>query len=345
VPPRYLKELAEYWRTDYDWRAAEARLNSCPQFTTEIDGVNVHFSHIRSPEPSAMPLIITHGWPGSFVEFLNVIGPLTDPRAHGGDPSDAFHLVIPSLPGYGLSGPHPQTGWNFPRIAKAWAELMRRCGYQWYLTQGGDFGAGVSFALAMVDAPHVAGVHLNTLVTIPSGDSAEPAGLDEGEQARLDRSARFLDKLAGSMKLQATRPHTVAYGLTDSPVGQLAWIVEKFKDWTEAAVPEDAVDRDQLLTIVTSYWLTGTAGSSAQMYYEVAEQLPIAKPLVPRITQPLGVAVFPHAPFVPVRRHAERDYPTLAHWSEFDRGGHYPAMEEPDLFVADLREFARLVRK
>jgi pimeloyl-ACP methyl ester carboxylesterase len=348
VPPRYLKELADYWRTDYDWRAAEARLNSCPQFSTEIDGVNVHFLHIRSPEPAAMPLIITHGWPGSFVEFLDVIGPLTDPRAHGGDPSDAFHLVIPSLPGFGLSGPHPRTGWNFLRIANAWAELMRRCGYEWYIAQGGDFGAGVSFALAKIHAPHVVGLHLNTLVSLPSGDPAELAGLDERERARLDRSVRFLDELAGSMKLQATRPHTVAYGLTDSPVGQLAWIVEKFKDWTDSArVPEDAVDRDQLLTIATSYWLTGTAGSSAQLYYEVAEHLPIARRTAryQPVTQPMGVAVFPHAPFVPVRRLAERDFPTLAHWSEFDRGGHFAAMEEPDLFVADLREFARLVRK
>jgi microsomal epoxide hydrolase len=346
VPPAYLKELAEYWRTSYDWRAAEARLNQFPQFIDEIDGANVHFLHIKSPEPAAMPLLITHGWPGSVAEFLDVIGPLTDPRAHGGDPADAFHLVIPSMPGYGFSGPTAQTGWTLQRVAVAWAELMRRLGYERYVTQGGDFGAVVSIIVGLVDADHVAGVHLNMLATTPSGDPADLENLSEVDQARLAHSQRFLDDLSGSMKLHSTRPHTVSYALTDSPVGQLAYIVEKFKDWADAPrVPEDAVDRDQLLTNATIYWLTATAGSSAQLYYESAEQLPINSPvtLYPPLPAPLGVAVFPHAAFVAIRRYAERDFPAIVHWSEFDRGGHFAAMEEPDLFVDDVRAFARVL--
>jgi microsomal epoxide hydrolase len=347
VPPAYLKELAEYWRTSYDWRAAESRLNQFPQFIDEIDGANVHFLHVRSPEPDATPLLITHGWPGSVAEFLDVIGPLSDPRGHGGDPADAFHLIIPSMPGYGFSGPTPQTGWTLPRVAAAWAEMMSRLGYQRYITQGGDFGAVVSVITGMVDAEHVAGVHLNMLATTPSDDPADVANLSERDQGRLAHSQRFMDDLSGTMKLHSTRPHTVSYALTDSPVGQLAYIVEKFKDWADAPrVPDDAVDRDQLLTIATIYWLTKTAGSSAQIYYESADQLPINAPvtLYPPLPVPVGVAVFPHAAFVAIRRHAERDFPAVVHWSEFDRGGHFAAMEEPDLFVADVRAFGRLLK-
>jgi len=347
VPQSYLQELTDYWRTGYDWRAAEARLNEFPQFTTEIDGANIHFLHVRSPEPDALPVVITHGWPGSVIEFLDVIGPLTDPRSHGGDPADAFHVVIPSMPGFGFSGPTSQPGWDISRVAGAWAELMHRLGYERYLVQGADFGSAVSLVLALTDPTHAVGVHLNTLVTTPSGDPAELTGLSAEDQARMARSARFADVLSGSMKLQATRPHTVAYGLTDSPVGQLAWIVEKFKDWTDSdRVPEDAVSRDKILTLVSIYWFTRTAGSSAQFYYEAKDRLPITVTVgrYPPITQPLGVAVFPHAPFVPVRRFADRDFPTIVHWSEFDRGGNFAAMEQPDLFVGDVRAFRRLLK-
>ncbi len=347
VPPDYLKGLAEYWRTSYDWRAAEARLNQYPQFIEDIDGASVHFLHVRSPEPNAMPLLITHGWPGSVAEFLDVIGPLTDPRAHGADPADAFHVVIPSMPGYGFSGPNPQTGWNLDRVAVAWAELMKRLGYQRYIAQGGDFGSPVSVTLGMIDSDHVAGVHINLLATTPSDDPADLADLSEVDQDRLARSQRFLDKLSGSMKLHSTRPHTIAYALTDSPVGQLAYIAEKYKDWTDAPrVPEDSVSRDQLLTIATIYWLTATAGSSAQVYYESAPQLPINALIIrhPPVPVPVGVAIFPHAAFVAVRRHAERDLPTIVHWSEYERGGHFPAMEEPDLFVGDVRAFNRVLK-
>ncbi|MEV0887835.1 epoxide hydrolase family protein [Streptomyces microflavus] len=343
VPLGYLKELTEYWRTSFDWRAAEAQLNAHPQFVEEIDGAQVHFLHVTSPEPEATPLLLTHGWPGSIAEFLDVIGPLTDPRAHGGDPADAFHLVIPSIPGYGFST-LSETGWDTPRIARAWAELMARLGYDRYVAQGGDAGAVISLELGRIDPEHVIGVHVNMLMTFPSGDPSELAALDERDQARLAKLGRFDAELSGYMKLQQTRPQTLAYGLTDSPVGQLAWIVEKFLDWTGAtAVPEDAVDLDRLLTNVTIYWLTATAGSSAQFYYEGAAGVRAAAAgAVPTpLTVPVGVAVFPDDIFVPVRSFADRDIPTIVHWTEFDKGGHFAALEQPEALTDDVRAFAR----
>jgi pimeloyl-ACP methyl ester carboxylesterase len=344
VPLGYLKELAGYWADGYDWPKQEARLNQFPQFTTTIDGQNIHFLHVRSPEPDALPLILTHGWPGSIVEFLNVIGPLTDPRAHRGDPADAFHLVIPSLPGYGLSGPTHQIGWTTDRVATAWAELMARLGYQRYGAQGGDWGAFVAPQLGRIDPDHLVGVHLNaaTFGFIPFGpvDPEELASFTDAERARLERlNTSTAGPGNGYFEVQATRPQTLAYALTDSPVGQLAWIVERFKEWTWAAeVPEDAVDRDQLLTTVMLYWLTGTARSSAELYYENAHagfsgQQPG--------TTPTGVAVF--AGDYAIRRYAERTN-HIVHWTEFDRGGHFAAMEAPDLLVGDVRNFFRLVR-
>jgi pimeloyl-ACP methyl ester carboxylesterase len=347
VPLSYLRELAEYWRTEYDWRAAEARLNRYPQFITEIDGENVHFLHVESPEPDALPLVITHGWPGSVVEFLDLIGPLTDPRAHGGDPADAFHLVLPSIPGYGFSRPLRSAGWDVPRIAMAWAELMRRLGYERYGAQGGDAGSPISLALGTIHPAQVAGVHVNMLMTFPSGDPAEMAELGATDQRRLGLLQRFDQDLSGYMKIQATRPQTISYALTDSPVGQLAWIVEKFREWTDSEkVPEDAVDRDAMLTIASIYWLTATAGSSAQFYYEGAEavrQLASGNP-PPPINVPVGVAVFPRDIFQPIRRFADRDISTITHWTEFDRGGHFAALEEPGLLVDDVRTFFRSVR-
>jgi epoxide hydrolase len=344
VPLGYLKELAGYWADGYDWPKQEARLNQFPQFTTTIDGQNIHFLHVRSPEPDALPLILTHGWPGSIVEFLNVIGPLTDPRAHRGDPADAFHLVIPSLPGYGLSGPTHQIGWTTDRVATAWAELMARLGYQRYGAQGGDWGAFVAPQLGRIDPDHLVGVHLNaaTFGFIPFGpvDPEELASFTDAERARLERlNTSTAGPGNGYFEVQATRPQTLAYALTDSPVGQLAWIVERFKEWTWAAeVPEDAVDRDQLLTNVMLYWLTGTARSSAELYYEnthagFSGQQPG--------TTPTGVAVF--AGDYAIRRYAERTN-HIVHWTEFDRGGHFAAMEAPDLLVGDVRSFFRLVR-
>jgi pimeloyl-ACP methyl ester carboxylesterase len=349
VPSAYLKELADYWRTEYDWRAAEARLNSYPQFVTQINGADVYFMHVRSPEPDARPLLISHGWPGSVVEFQDIIGPLTDPRSHGGDPADAFHLVIPSIPGFGFSGPLNTTGWGTHQVAEAWAELMRRLGYDRYFAQGGDAGSVISLDLGRTDPDHVAGVHVNMLLTFPSGNPAELEGLSEQDMARLGQLSRFDTELSAYMKLQSTRPQTLAYGLTDSPVGQLAWIVEKFREWTDSSkVPEDAISRDQMLTIVSIYWLTATAGSSATLYYEDADMLRKIGagevPPPPPVPVPVGVAVFPRDILLPIRRIAERDLANITRWTEFDRGGHFAAMEQPDLLVSDIREFARPLR-
>jgi epoxide hydrolase len=342
VPLDYLKELAEYWRTSYDWREHEAKLNELPQFTTTIDGQNVHFLHVRSPEPEALPLILTHGWPGSVVEFLDIIGPLTDPRAHGGDPADAFHLVIPSIPGFGFSGPTREVGWTGQRIAAAFAELMRRLGYDRYGAQGGDVGAGVSPDLGRAAPDRVVGVHVNAatigFMPFPPLDEAELAQLTDSEKARVQRIGEFMAEDFGYAQIQSTRPQTLAYGLTDSPVGQLAWIVEKFQEWTHGTErPEDAVDRDRLLTNVMLYWLTGTAGSSGRLYYEDAHSGHWPQPS----GVPTGVAVF--AEDIAIRRYAEQSN-TIVHWSEFDRGGHFAAMEAPDLLIGDVRTFFRGLR-
>jgi epoxide hydrolase len=349
VPLAYLRQLAEYWRTTFDWRAVEARLNGFPQFLTDIDGVNVHFLHVRSPEPDALPLILTHGWPGSFAEFLDVIGPLTDPAAHGGDRADAFHLVIPSIPGYAFSGPTRQVGWDIPRVADAWKELMRRLGYSKYAVQGGDWGSPISLRLGLADPEHVVGVHLNMCVTFPPADPDAIAQLDDRDLARLEFAGYFQQDGMGWQKIQSTRPQTLAYGLTDSPVGQLAWITEKFKEWTDSTgSPEDAISRDQLLTDVTIYWLTGTAGASAQLYFESthldADFIRTWGGPWP-LTMPVGVAVFPKDAVRPIRGWAEKILPTLTHWTEFDRGGHFAAMEQPGLFVGDVRTFARTLRR
>jgi epoxide hydrolase len=337
VPLDYLKGLAEYWATTYDWRGQEAALNEFAQFTTVIDDQNVHFLHVRSPEPEALPLLITHGWPGSIAEFLDIIGPLADPAAHGGDPADAFHVIAPSIPGFGFSGPTHETGWNTVRVARAWAELMSRLGYERYGAQGGDTGALVSPELGRIDPEHLAGIHVNNLLTFPSGQLDD---LSDADQGRLKLMQRWQNEMAGYASIQSTRPQTLAYALTDSPAGQLAWIVEKFKEWTDPAaeLPEDAVDRDRLLTDVSIYWLTATAGSSARLYYEGAKSW--GQPSEPSAV-PTGVAVFPMD--ITIRSIAESQH-NIVHWTEFDRGGHFAAMEAPDLLVADVREFFRLLR-
>ena len=338
IPLGYVRDLAGYWRTDYDWRAHERELNEFPQFTTTIQRQRVHFLHVRSPEPEAVPLIMTHGWPGSIVEFTKVIGPLTDPRAYGGDPADAFHLVLPSIPGYGFSGPTRERGWDVHRIAVAWDELMARLGYQRYGAQGGDWGSSISRELGITAPGHIIGVHLNMLIPQVPSDETE---LTEVEQARVERSRQFRSTGMGYGMIQSTRPQTLAYALTDSPAGQLAWITEKFREWTDGDLPDDAVDRDQLLTNVTLYWLTGTAGSSARLYFESARSGAWGPPAPS--TVPTGVAVFPYEIAPPIRRFAERSN-NIVHWSEFDRGGHFAAMEEPDLLVGDVRQFFRPLR-
>lgn len=337
VPLDYLKGLAEYWATTYDWRGQEAALNEFAQFTTIIDDQNVHFLHVRSPEPEALPLLITHGWPGSIAEFLDIISPLVDPAAYGGDPADAFHVIAPSIPGFGFSGPTHETGWNTVRVARAWAELMRRLGYERYGAQGGDTGALVSPELGRIDPEHLAGIHVNNLLTFPSGQLDD---LSDADQGRLKLMQRWQNEMAGYASIQSTRPQTLAYALTDSPAGQLAWIVEKFKEWTDPAaeLPEDAVDRDRLLTDVSIYWLTATAGSSARLYYEGAKSWGQANE---PSAVPTGVAVFPMD--ITIRSIAESQH-NIVHWTEFDRGGHFAAMEAPGLLVADVREFFRPLR-
>ncbi|MCM2579374.1 epoxide hydrolase family protein [Streptomyces meridianus] len=350
IPRDYLQELVRYWRHGYDWRAAEARLNRWPQSTTTVDGAKIHFAHVRSPEPDAVPLIITHGWPGSIVEFTGITGPLTDPRTHGADPSDAFHLVIPSIPGFGFSGPTRETGWEYRRIAAAFAELMERLGYRRYGAQGGDWGSAVSRELGRIRPDRVVGVHLNLIpgtaaVTEPTAETL--AGLDSAERARTlaswERTREWNRDRQGYADIQSTRPQTLAYALTDSPVGQLAWIAEKFMEWTDSQDrPEDAVDRDQLLTNVMLYWLTGTAGSSARIYYERAHADYWGAPPEPSTT-PTALAAFPQENFIPLRHIADRTN-NIVQWSEFDRGGHFAAMEEPDLLVDDIRTFFRRFR-
>ena len=349
VPTEYLRELVEYWQSGYDWRAAEAELNRYPQYVTEIDGADVHFLHVRSPEPDATPLIITHGWPGSVVEFLDVIGPLTDPRAYGGDPADAFHVVIPHIPGFGFSGRTHTPGWDVPHVARAWAELMRRLGYDRYVAQGGDWGKVISLHVGLADPEHCIGVHINMLVTFPPMDDPTAfEGLTDADMAKLQHAQWFAEDGFGWAKIQSTRPQTLSYALTDSPVGQLAWIVEKFKEWTDSEKrPEDAVNRDRMLTNVMIYWLTATAGSSAQIYYETTHTTPDfvrtwAGPWP--LTQPVGVAIFPADATRPIRTFAEQILPTLSRWTEFDRGGHFAAMEQPELLVGDIREFGRSLR-
>ena len=332
-----VQELAGYWGGGYDWRAHERRLNSFPQFTTEIDGQRVHFLHVRSAAPDAVPLIMTHGWPGSVVEFMEVIGPLTDPAAYGGDPRDAFHMVVPSIPGFGFSGPTRERGWDVTRVARAWHELMRRLGYDRYGAQGGDWGSGISRELGVLVPEHILGVHLNMLS--PVGDP--PADLDARDRERIERLHRFRVTGSGYSAIQSTRPQTVGYGLTDSPAGQLAWIAEKFGQWTDGGLA--AVDRDQLLTNISVYWLTRTAGSSARLYYEAAAARAASGGAPAVSVVPTGVAVFPEEIAAPVRRLAERSN-HIVHWSEFDRGGHFAAMEEPDLLVADVRAFFRALR-
>jgi epoxide hydrolase len=284
---------------------------------------------------------MTHGWPGSIVEFLDIIAPLTDPRAHGGDPADAFHLVIPSIPGFGLSGPTSEPGWSAGRVGGAFAELMSRLGYDRYGAQGGDEGAIISPDLGRAAPDHVVGVHVNAasvgFMPFPPLEESELAELSEAERARVERIADYMDDGSGYAQIQSTKPQTLAYGLTDSPVGQLAWIVERFQDWTHAELPEDAVDRDRMLTNVMLYWLTGTAGSSANSYYEDKHSGAWPQPS----GVPTGVAVF--AEDISIRRYAEQSN-TIVHWSEFDRGGHFAALEAPDLLIADVREFFRRLR-
>jgi pimeloyl-ACP methyl ester carboxylesterase len=327
----YIKRLAAYWQDEYDWRTHEARFNAYPQFTTEIEGQTIHFLHVRSPEPGALPLIVTHGWPGSVAEFLEVIGPLADPRAHGGDPADAFHLVIPSLPGYGFSGPTHERGWGRYRTARAWAELMRRLGYDRYGAVGNDAGSMVSPELGRIDPEHVVGVHVTQIFSFPSGDPAELADLTPEEQRELGTLQWFYQNKFSFNTLMSQQPQTLGFALLDSPAGLLAW--------NGQLLGED-LDPDFALTNVTIYWLTGTATSAARFYYEDAHYTDT--PTEPT-TVPIGVAAF-GGDFSGIRRFAHRDHKNIVQWSLFDRGGHFAAHKEPDWLVGDVQTFFRRFR-
>ncbi|WP_189943402.1 epoxide hydrolase family protein [Streptomyces aurantiogriseus] len=347
VPVAYLKDLAAYWRTDFDWRAQEAALNAHPQFLTTIDGQTLHFLHVRSPEPDATPLMLLHGWPGSVVDFLDVIGPLSDPRAHGGDPAGAFHLVVPSLPGFGFSTPLAGPGMNAARMAALLTRLMSRLGYDRYGVQGYDTGSWVAPEMGRQAPDAVLGVHVNALLTFPVGAEGEMDGLTEVEQRRWQAMQDVND---GYLQCNAKRPQTVAYGLTDSPVGQLAWIVEKFKELTapEDGLPEDSVSRDRFLTDVSLYWFTGTAASAAQIYYEeisakawdeTAAEAWDGGPADGWSTGPgVPTAVLVSTRDVTIRPWAERDH-HVVRWTELDRGGHFLSLEAPELLVDDVRAF------
>ncbi|HET6213352.1 MAG TPA: epoxide hydrolase [Micromonosporaceae bacterium] len=331
VPVGYVTRLVEHWRTGYDWRAWEARLNAYPQFTTRIDGQNVHFLHVRSPEPDALPLILTHGWPGSVFEYLNVIGPLTDPRAHGADPTLAFDLVIPSMPGYGFSGPTTEPGWSNQRIAAAWVHLMNRLGYQRYGAAGNDAGSMISPEVGRLDPEHVVGVHVTQVFSFPSGDPAEFAGLSTEDQAGLELLNWFWQNMGAFNQLQSQQPQTLAHALADSPAGLLGWNAQLFGT---------DVDDDFILTNVMTYWLTGTSGSSIRLYYENAHTAPAA---TEPTTVPLGLAMA-EGDFISIRRLAERDHKNIVSWNRYPRGSHYAAHLEPDQLSGDIREFFRRVR-
>jgi pimeloyl-ACP methyl ester carboxylesterase len=347
VPLGYLKQLVANWSGGFDWRAQEARLNQFPQFTTTIEGQPIHFLHVRSPEPDALPLLIVHGYPSSVVEFTQIIGPLVDPRGHGGDPADAFHVVTPSLPGFGFSTPVRQPGWEVARTTTAFAELMRRLGYARYGAHGGDIGAGVAGTLGAIDQDHVVGTHTVSeprAVALAGQYFPLPPDLAEADRALVEERQRAWAEAKGYLDLQSTRPQTLAYGLTDSPAGQLAWIAEKFKEWTDeqAELPEDAVDRDQLLTNISLYWFTRSGASAARFIYENAHAARDWAAAPTRPPAPQGLAQF-GADDGLLRRVMDPDH-KIQHWSQFDRGGHFPAMEVPDLLAGDLRAFFRRLR-
>jgi pimeloyl-ACP methyl ester carboxylesterase len=345
VPLRYLQRLCRHWADGYDWRGTEARLNAWPQLMVEAGGLGIHVLHARSPHPGALPLVLTHGWPGSVVEFLDVLGPLADPPAHGGDAADAFHVVCPSLPGYGFSGKPARAGWGVERIADTWAELMARLGHRRYGAAGSDWGTTISTLLAQRDPAHVAGI-----LVVPPLAAPDPATFDDLTPAErdaladLERSGR---EESGYSEQQATRPQTLGYGLVDSPAGLCAWIVEKFRAWTDnGGDPEDALTRDQLLDDVMLYWLPGTGASSARLYWESIRLVSswFTRATTDTVDVPTGCSIFPREVPRASRRWAEHRYTDIRHWHELDRGGHFAAFEQPALFVDEVRSFFRLVR-
>jgi pimeloyl-ACP methyl ester carboxylesterase len=345
VPLDYLRGLVDHWSNGFDWAAREQELNRFPQHMTTVEGQDIHFVHARSPEPGALPLVLLHGWPVSFAEFSQVIGPLSDPVAHGGEARDAFHVVVPSHPGFGYSTPVPEPGWSTSRVAAAVVEIMHRLGYDRYGAHGGDVGAGVAAGLSPADPNGVVGVHVasdpRTAVSFAmfAGDPALTPGLTDEERERVEKMKETSADDMGYLQIQSTRPQTLAYALTDSPVAQLAWIVEKFRAWTDPAadLPEDAVDLDLLLTNVSLYWFTRTGASAAHFLYDSMH----AQDWGDEGTAPTGFAVFGRDS---VSRRLMDPEQRVEHWTEFDRGGHFPAMEVPELLTEDIRSFFRPLR-
>ncbi|MEM4781064.1 MAG: epoxide hydrolase [Halalkalicoccus sp.] len=332
----YLRELCAYWREEYDWTAFEDRLNRFDQYVTTVDGQRVHFYHVRSPEPSATPLLLPHGWPGSVVEFLDVLGPLADPAGHGGEPADAFHVIAPSLPGYGFSGPTRQRGYDVERIASVLDRLLDRLGYDRYVVQGGDWGALIAAVLGATCSDRVAAIHTNVLFVAPSRLEEPKAMLDEEELAAQRETAAFLRSGSAYREIQSTSPQTVAYGLTDSPAGLAGWIVEKFRAWSDGEDPDATIGRDRLLDNLTVYWLTGTINASMRLYYETD----VERTVPASVDVPTGHARYPAEIIKTPRSWAEEFY-DVVRWTEMPEGGHFPAMEIPDSFVEEVRSFFR----
>ena len=337
APLPYVRDLCQYWAEKYDWSARQDRLNSFPQYRTEIDGLGIHFLHVRSPHVDAMPLVLTHGWPGSVVEFLEVIGPLTDPTAHGGDAADAFHVVVPSLPGYAFSDKPTGTGWGVQKTADAWAKLMARLGYERYGAQGGDWGSMVTTSIGQQDTEHCAGIHINMIIGFP--------GADDGEMTELEQSAMagvqdYMQWDSGYSKQQSTRPQTLGYALVDSPAGQCAWILEKFWSWSDTdGDPVGALGADRILDNVMLYWLPATGASSGRMYWESFNNPPLGP-----VEIPMGGSVFPKEIFRCSRRWAAHQFSDIRYWGEPAVGGHFAAFEQPAIFVDEVRNFFRTVR-
>jgi pimeloyl-ACP methyl ester carboxylesterase len=345
VPLAYMQELCRYWADEYDWRATEERLNALPQFRVSSDGLGIHFLHVRSLHTDALPLILTHGWPGSIIEFLKVIGPLTDPTAHGGSAADAFHVVCPSLPGYGFSDKPSRPGWGIERIVTAWTDLMRRLGYSRYGAQGSDWGTSISASIGQRDPDHVVGIHLTPPLAPP--DPATFDDLTEQERAALASLEHAAEWESGYSQEQATRPQTIGYALVDSPSALCAWIIEKFWAWTDCdGHPENVLARDELIDNLMLYWLPRTGASAARLYWESIRQVNewIAGRARDTVSVPTGCSIFPKELQRPSRRWAEKRFLDIRYWNEPERGGHFAAFEQPELFVEEVRAFFRLVR-
>jgi epoxide hydrolase len=342
-PLAKLKALVEYWRTEYDWRRCETLLNGLGQHRCEIDGLGIHFLHFRSPEPNAMPLLMTHGWPGSVLEFREVIGPLVDPAAHGGDARDAFHLVIPSLPGFGFSEKPSEPGWNVARIAGAWIELMHRLGYERWAAQGGDWGSAVTTTLGYMAPAGLVGIHLNMVMFQPTEQELREATPDE--QAMLASARRYDEEYSGYYKLQNSRPQSIGFSLADSPVGLAAWIYALFQDVSDSGGnPEKVFSLDEMLDDIMLYWLPNAGASSARLYWEGMQAMRSGgMPSVPMKT-PTGISMFPGEQLRLSRRWAERRFDKLVYFNELDRGGHFAALEQPKLFIDEVRQTFKSLR-